>query len=99
MKIEFYIPKDESIPTQLRLKVDNTIDVYYDRTEGGWQFKFFKFQGVNLEMAQQIVNEIFHKMVSQSYDHGSQWREKYREIYEDEFSISVEVFYRVRDAG
>ena len=100
MKIEFFIPKDESIPTQLRLRVDDTIDVYYERTDGGWVFEFFKFQGVTLEMAQQIVDKIFNRMASQSYDHGAQWREVGdRAVWEDEYGISVEVFYRVRDAG
>lgn len=100
MKIEFCIPREQSIPTQLRLKVDETIDVYYDRVKGGWKFEFFKFQGVTLEMATQIVDEIFSKMVSQSYDHGVQWREcGVREIVNDEFELSITVFYGVRDAG
>ena len=45
MKIEFYIPKDEMIPTRLRVKVDETIDVYYKRlpNEFGFKFDFFKF--------------------------------------------------------
>ena len=101
MKIEFYIPKDQVIPTQLRLKVDDSIDVYYGRTEnGGWKFDFFKHQGVTLEMATQITNEIFSKMIWQSYDHGAQWREcGVREIVNDEYELSISVFYRVRDAG
>lgn len=100
MKIEFYIPRKQSIPTQLRLKVDETIDVYYDRVNDGWKFRFFKLQSVTLEMATQIVDEIFRKMESQSYDHGVQWRERgVREIVNDEFELSITVFYRVRDAG
>lgn len=102
MKIEFYIPEDEMIPTALRVKVEDTIDVYYSRLPDafGWKFEFFKFQGVTLEMAIAIVDEIVTRMVSQSYDHGAQWREcGAREIVNDEFKLCVTVFFRVRDAG
>ena len=79
MKIEFYIPSDEFIPSTLRLKVDDEIDVYYEKlqTDFGYRFTFFKFQqGVSRETATEIVNQIVARMVSQSYDHGSQ-RQKY----------------------
>lgn len=100
MNIEFYIPKDETIPTQLRVKVDGNIDVYYERTFSGWKFEFFKFQGVTLEMATAITDEIVRKMVHQSYDHGAQLREcGVREIVNDEFELSIAVSFRMRDAG
>jgi len=100
MKIEFYIPKDEVIPTQLRVKVDGSIDVYYERVHDGWKFDFFKFQGVTLEMATSITDEIVHKMVWQSYDHGAQLREcGVREVVNDEYELSITVFFRMRDAG
>ena len=101
MKIEFYIPKDERIPTQFRLKVDEKFDVYYDKVHGkfAYKFKFFRFQGVTLEMANSITDEIVHKMEWQSYDHGAQWREcDTREIVNDEFELSITVFFRKRDA-
>lgn len=102
MKIDFYIPKDQIIPTQLRVKVDGDIDVYYNRLPDafGWKFEFFKHQGVTLEMATEITNEIVREMISQSYDHGAQWREcGVREIVNDEWDLSITVFFRVRDAG
>ena len=102
MKIEFYIPKDEMIPTQLRVKVDDAIDVYYKRLPDafGFKFEFFKHQGVTLEMATAITDEIVSRMISQSYDHGAQWREcGVREIVNDEWDLSITVFFRVRDAG
>lgn len=104
MKIEFYIPKDEKIPTQLRVKVDGNIDVYYDRVhdgwKNGWKFKFFKLQGVTLEMATAITDKIVARMISQSYDHGAQLREcGIREVVNDEFALSITVFLRMRDAG
>ena len=101
MRIEFYIPKDQTIPTQLRVKVDGTIDVYYDRLPDafGFKFKFFKHQGVTLEMATAITDEIVSRMIWQSYDHGAQWREcGVREIVNEEWGLSVTVFFRVRDA-
>lgn len=102
MKIEFYIPKDQSIPTRLRVKVDGNLDVHYEHLPHafGWKFIFFKHQGVSLEMATAITDEIVRKMVYQSYDHGAQWREcGVREIVNDEWDLSITVFFRVRDAG
>ena len=102
IKIDFYIPENQTIPTQLRVKVDENIDVYYDRTASGfgWKFEFFKHQGVTLEMATAITDEIVSKMISQSYDHGAQWREcGVREVVNDEWDLSITVFFRVRDAG
>ena len=100
MTIDFYIPERQLIPTQLRVKVNEEFDVYYERVNGGWKFTFFRYQGVNLELATAFVNEIFARMVSQSYDHGAQWREcGVREIVDDEWDLSITVFYRVRDAG
>lgn len=103
MKIEFYIPSDEFIPSTLRLKVDDEIDVYYEKlqTDFGYRFTFFKFQqGVSMETATEIVNQIVARMVSQSYDHGSQWRESsVRHIVENDYELNITVFFRVRDAG
>lgn len=102
MKIEFYIPKDETIPTRLRVKADGNIDVYYSRLSNafGYKFEFFRHQGVSLGMATAITDEIVSRMVSQSYDHGAQWREcGIREIVLNDFELSITVFFRVRDAG
>ena len=103
MKIEFYIPSDEFIPSTLRLKVDDEIDVYYEKlqTDFGYRFTFLKFQqGVSRETATEIVNQIVDRMVSLSYDHGSQWRENgVRHIVENDYELNITVFFRVRDAG
>lgn len=102
MKIEFYIPNDEFIPSTLRLKVDDEIDVYYEKlkTDFGYKFTFFKLQQCSRELATEIVNQIVERMVSQSYDHGSQWREiGIRQIFESDYELSITVFFRVRDAG
>lgn len=101
MKIEFYIPKGEIIPTQLRLKVDDAIDVYYKRVPIalGWRFEFLKSQ-VTQSIATAITDEIVSQMTSQSYDHGAQWREcGVREIEENKFMVCITAFFRKRDAG
>ena len=100
MKIEFYIPKDEEIPTRLRLKVDDSIDVYYKKLSNVFAYTFeFFVQNVNLEIATEIVAEIVSRMKSQSYDHGAQWREcGVRDIVNDEYSLSITVYFRVRDS-
>lgn len=102
MKINFYIPKDEKIPTRLRVKVDESLDVYYEQLPDafGYKFSFFQSQGVTLNMATTITDEIVSRMVSQSYDHGAQWREcGIREIVLNDWELSITVFFRVRDAG
>lgn len=100
MKIEFYIPKDEEIPTRLRLKVDDSIDVYYKKLSNVFAYTFeFFVQNVNLEIATEIVDEIVSRMKSQSYDHGAQWREcGARDIVNDEYSLSITVYFRVRNS-
>lgn len=102
MKIDFYIPKDETIPTQLRVKVNEQYDVYYERLTNafGYRFSFFKFQGVTQEMARAITDEIVLRMIDQSYDHGASWREsKVQGYFENDYEIAITVYFRVRDAG
>lgn len=101
MKIKFCIPESQTIPTRLRLKVDEKYDVYYERRTAAfaYTFEFFKSQGVTEELATEITNEIVRRMISQSYDHGAQWRECFsREVESDEYNICITVYFRVRDA-
>lgn len=102
MKIDFYIPQDKVIPTELRLKVDGQYDVYYENSPNdfSYRFSFFKFQGITMEMARAIVDEIVSRMIDQSYDHGAQWKEYWgREFVENDYKIQITAFFRVRDAG
>lgn len=101
MDIKFHTPQSETIPTQMRLKVDG-VDVYYDKVPGkfAYTFKFFKIQDVTMELAKTIVDEVVDRMKEQSYDHGAQWREtSCRSVYEDEYDITITVFFYKRDAG
>ena len=105
MKIDFYIPQDKAIPTELRLKVDGQYDVYYEKfplvcDDFAYRFSFLKPQGITPEMARTIVAEIVSRMIDQSYDHGAQWKEYLgRDFVEDDYEIQITAFFRVRDAG
>ena len=102
IKIDFYIPQDKAIPTELRLKVDGQYDVYYKKFTNifAYRFSFFKCQGITMEMAEAIVDEIVPQMIDQSYDHGAQWKEYWdREFVENDYEIQITAFFRIRDAG
>ena len=100
MKIEFYIPKDQTIPTRLRLKVDG-LDVYYDAVDGAFAYDFTLW-GEARKKATAIVDEIVRILCNQSYDHGVEWRETKREVVEegvmDWEPHVVRVFFRVKDS-
>jgi len=98
MNIEFYIPKDEKIPTDLRLKVDG-VDVYYERIKGGFRFQIYV--GTD-EAALEIAKEITQQMIRDHDEsqHGVSWQTVSLEIIEDEWKWRriVEWKYRVRDS-
>ena len=98
MNIEFYIPKDEKIPTDLRLKVDG-IDVYYERIKGG--FRFYVYVDSD-ETALEIVKAIAEQMIfdHDESQHGVSWRTVSMEITEDTWGFRkiVDWKYRVRDS-
>lgn len=51
-------------------------------------------------MARAITDGIVSRMVDQSYYHGAQWREdETREFTENDYTITIVVHFRVRDAG
>lgn len=97
MNIRFYIPKDQIIPTNLRLKADN-VDVFYERLGDGLGYEFEVFT-TDTDLAKNIVDTIADLMCSQSYDHGAEWRVTYTKMIPQDYSIVVQVRFRVRDAG
>lgn len=99
--VKFYIPKDETIPTQLRVKVDDKYDVYYDKSPEGFAYDFRFFNDAK-DHYETILDAIVSRMCSQSYDHGASWRETKREIIKPTEKwwddLIVRVYFRVRDA-
>ena len=87
MKIKFYIPESQVIPTQLRLTVDDK----------------YNFYGEAKEHYREIMDEIVRKMIWQSHDHDARWCEIGREIVSDSNEwwkeLTIKVSFRVRDAG
>ena len=96
--IRFYVPKDERIPTALRLKVDD-VDVTYRRVENGFEFTIF----VNSDdKALEVANEIIDKMKLEHDEsqHGVSWRTVSVTIIPTRWDFERVVLwkYRVRDS-
>ena len=98
--IRFYIPNSETIPTDLRLYVDD-VYVEYKRVQNGFQFY------ISLEDEQQAMDmakEIVQKMIWEhdESEHGVSWRTVSFEIVpqEERYKIGtiIEWKYRVRDS-
>jgi hypothetical protein len=98
VNIEFYIPKDEKIPTDLRLKVDD-VDVKYERISGGFRFYIFVDSD---ERALEIAKAITQQMIRDHDEsqHGVSWRTVSMEIVDDEWKFRriIDWKYRVRDS-
>jgi hypothetical protein len=109
-KIQFYIPKDERIPTDLRLCVQRSAekeifvdDVYvtYKRIEGGFLFIIsLKDEEEAMRIAEDIV-QVMKKDHDES-QHGVSWRTVSLSVVpqEERYRIDtlVEWKYRVRDS-
>lgn len=98
--IKFYVPKSETIPTDLRLYVDD-VYVKYERVQNG--FRFY----ISLEDEQQamdVAKEIVEKMKREhdESEQGVSWRTVSLEIVptEERYRIDtiVEWKYRIRDS-
>ena len=70
---QFYIPEDKAIPTDLCVKKDN-ISVYCNRCNDGFAYEFNVYGTEDATEIENIVNDIANLMVSQSWDHGAEWR-------------------------
>ena len=99
-EIKFYIPNDETIPTDLRLYVDD-IYVTYERTNGGFTFHISLDDE---EKAMEVAKEIVQKMIREHDEsqHGVSWRTISLQVIpqEDRYKIDtlIEWKYRVRDS-
>ena len=92
MKIKFYIPEDEQIPSELRLKVDDTIDVFYSKVPGflGYEFKFMNCPKDKIE---EILTEISKRMCCQSEDRRAKWVESMRRRDVDQYGNDVYILH------
>lgn len=99
-EIKFYIPNDETIPTDLRLYVDD-VYVTYERTKGGFTFHILLNDE---EKAMEVAKEIVQKMIREHDEsqHGVSWRTVSLQVIpqEDRYKIDtlIEWKYRVRDS-
>jgi hypothetical protein len=99
-EIKFYIPNDETIPTDLRLYVDD-VYVTYERTKGGFTFHILLDDE---EKALEVAKEIVQKMIREHDEsqHGVSWRTVSLQVIpqEDRYIIDmvIEWKYRVRDS-
>lgn len=71
--IEFYIPEDQMIPTQLRLR-KGKVHIYYEELKDKFGYEFALYEIDNQEQGEDIIKEIADIMCSQSYDHSQEWR-------------------------
>lgn len=99
-EISFYIPKGETIPTDLRVYVD---DVYvdYERIKGGFRFRTLLDDE---DRALEIVGEIAQTMIREhnESEHGVSWRTVSLEVVpqEERYKIGtvIDWKYRVRNS-
>lgn len=71
--IKPYMIEHESIPTKLRLMIEDTdITINYYKSEIGWEFTLYNI--TSADQAQAIIEQIANMMRIQSYDHGQEWR-------------------------
>ena len=94
---------DEVVQTRLAVDV-NGVRVDYKREEDfSYLFWLFLDDNMTAEDCEKIIDEVVFEMEEQSYDHGAQWRESYRQASFDEMerygTYSCRVYFRVRDAG
>lgn len=103
----FYIPSYQTIPTELRLRGEG-VDVYYHHLPDvfGYEFSVYHPGAKEAPAAapdRELVEDIAHKMCSQSYDHGASWRIRgVQLVHAAEFLTDCNTFhvlFRVRDAG
>ena len=100
MNIKFYIPKSETVPTDLRLYVDETY-VRYERIDGGFRFYVSEDDEEKaMQIAVKIIDQIIHE--HDESEHGVSWKTVSLEIVpQDEryrYGTIIEWKYRVRDS-
>lgn len=100
MDIKFYIPKDETIPTDLRLHCDD-VYVEYERIDGGFIFRILEDnEDTAMQIATAIVDKIRHE--HDEPQHGISWRTVSLRIVPQDNRYKIDTIiewkYRVRDS-
>ena len=98
--IRFYVPNDETIPTDLRLYVGD-VYVRYERIEGGFRFDIsLDDENEAMKVANEIVQAIM--LEHDESEHGVSWQTtSFKVVPQEERYKSgtiVEWKYRVRDS-
>lgn len=98
--IRFYIPKSETIPTDLRLYVGDYY-IEYERTQGGFLFKtLIDDEDEAMEVVQKVIDRM--RWEHDESEHGVSWRTVSLAVVpqDERFSIGVWIKwkYRVRDS-
>lgn len=98
--IRFYIPKDETIPTDLCLYVGG-VYVKYKRIQGGFRFHIsLDDEEKAMEIAKEIIQQM--KLDHDEPQHGVSWRTVSIEVVPQEerykFGTIIDWKYRVRDS-
>ena len=98
--IRFYIPKSETVPTDLRLYVGDVF-VTYERIKDGFRFHISLDQE---DEAMKVAEEIIQQMIwdHDESQHGVSWRTVSLEVVPQElrykFDTIIDWHYRVRDS-
>lgn len=98
--IKFYIPKDETIPTDLRLYVEG-VYVTYHRIDNGFRFEILMDdENEAMKIAEKIVERM--KFEHEEAQHGISWRTKSLVVIhqEERYKIGtiIDWEYYVRDS-
>lgn len=98
--IRFYIPKNETIPTDLRLYVGD-VYVTYERIDNGFAFRILlDDESRAMEIAKKIVSQM--KTEHDESQHGVSWRTISLEVVpqDERYKIDtlIEWKFRVRDS-
>ncbi len=104
MNIRFNIPKNEIIPTKLRVIIDDDQrkEIIYTPVQGRFAYDFHAVCIDDVNEVFDIVNKIVDIMCSQSYDHGAEWREVSKEVIPQKERYKsgtiVRVTFRIKDS-
>lgn len=98
--IRFYIPKDETIPTELRLYVGD-VYVRYEQIDGGFAFHIMMDDE---KQAMEVAKKIVDRMIWEHDEsqHGVTWQTVSLDVVPQEKRYKIDTLiewkYRVRDS-